>query len=108
MCLSGSDGGRFRGCILPPGAILFASIPERRLAGPSRRDAYQHPRARRLSPDQEADLVRMAPGRALRDLAAIFGVSHETVRKTLRQERGEGRADAPKFARNDARAPQHR
>ncbi len=85
-----TDGGRFRGCILPPGAILFASIPERRLAGPSRRDAYQEPRARRLSAAQEAELLRVAPGRTLRDLATTFGVSHETVRKTLREGRGEG------------------
>jgi hypothetical protein len=49
----GSDGGRFRGCILPPGAVVFASIPARRRAGPSRRDAYQQPRERRLSAEQE-------------------------------------------------------
>ena len=49
----GSDGDRFRGCILPPGAVVFASIPARRRAGPSRRDAYQQPRERRLSAEQE-------------------------------------------------------
>jgi len=79
-----------RGCILPPGAILFASILPRRQVGPSQRDAYQQPRIRRLSPEQEADLVRLAPGRTLCDLAVSFGVSHETVRLVLRRDRGRG------------------
>lgn len=92
--IGGSDGGPFRGCILPPGAILFASIPERKLVGASKRDAYQQPRGRCLLPDQEAELRRSAPGRTLRDLAMSFGVSHETVRKTLRRDR-QLKASAP-------------
>ena len=64
--------------------MAVADLPERRRAGRSRRDAYQAPRARKLSPDQEAQLRRGAPGRTLRDLAAEFRVSHETVRAVLR------------------------
>jgi len=73
---------------------LFASIPERRHSGPSRRDAYQQPRARRLSSDQEAELKRVATGQTLRDLAVTFGVSHETIRKKLEADR-QLKASAP-------------
>ena len=67
---------------MPPlGAILFAYIPERRLSGKSQRDTYLQPRIRRLSADQEEKLRQVAPGWAPRDMAATFGVSHETVRK---------------------------
>ena len=41
-------------------------------------------RIRRLPAEQEAEIQRLAPGRTLRDLAVRFGISHETVRKTLR------------------------
>ena len=64
--------------------MAFAELPERRRAGRSRRHDYQAPRARKLSPEREAELHRLAPGRSLRDLAAAFGVSHETVRAALR------------------------
>ena len=64
--------------------MAFADLPERRRAGRSRRDASHAPRARKLSPEREAALRRSAPGRSLRDLAAAFGVSHETGRAVLR------------------------
>ena len=64
--------------------MAFADLPERRSAGRSRRDAYQDPRPRKLTPERESELRRVAPGRSLRDLAAKFGVSHETVRAALR------------------------
>jgi len=83
----GTDGDPFRRRILPPGEIVFAFNPELRQVGPSGRDAYQQPRARRLSTEQEAELRRSAPRRTLRDLALIFGVSSETVRKTLHEGR---------------------
>ena len=67
--------------------MAFAELPDRRRVGRSRRDGYQAPRARKLSPDQEAALRRVAPGRSLRALAADFGVSHETVRAVLRTVR---------------------
>ncbi len=59
------------------------------MAGPTKRDTYQQPRTGRLSAEQQAELLRAAPGRTLRDLAVSFGVSHETVRKTLREGRWE-------------------
>ena len=70
--------------MIPKAALAFADLPERRRAGRSRRDAYQAPRARKLSPEQEVALRCLAPGRSLRDLATEFGVSHETVRAVLR------------------------
>ena len=73
--------------MIPTAALAFAELPERGRAGRSRRDAYQDPRPRRLPPEQEARLRRMATGRTLRDLAAEFGVSHETVRAVLRDAR---------------------
>ena len=71
--------------MIPEAALAFAELPDRRPVGRSRRDAYQAPRARRLSPERETELRRVAPGRALRDLAAEFGVSHETVRAARRR-----------------------
>ena len=83
-CTGGSDGLRSRGCMIPRAARAFADLPQRRRAERSRRDAYQAPGARRLSPEQEEALRRAALGRSLRDLAAEFGVSHESVRAALR------------------------
>ncbi len=80
----GSDRDRFRECILPPGALVFASVPERRRVGHSHRDAYQTAHRQKLSPQQEAAIKADAGRRTLRDLAAEFGVSHETIRKVLR------------------------
>jgi DNA-binding GntR family transcriptional regulator len=41
-------------------------------------------RARRLTPVQEASIQSLAATRSLRSLAADFGVSHETVRRAIR------------------------
>jgi hypothetical protein len=57
--------------------------PARRRVGRSRRDAYQAPRRRKLSPEQRAAIRAQAGNRSLRELAAEFGVSHETVRAVL-------------------------
>lgn len=83
-CEGGSDGDRFSGCILPVGALLFAETPPRRCVGPSRRDTYREPRRRKLSQEQGAAIRASAGIRTLRELAADFGVSHETVRAALR------------------------
>jgi len=40
-------------------------------------------------PNQVDAVRRAAPGRTLRDLAVMFDVSHETIRKTLREALGE-------------------
>jgi hypothetical protein len=45
---------------------------------------YHTPRLRKLSPDQEAAIRRLAATKSLRELAADFGVSHETIRTVLR------------------------
>lgn len=83
----GSDGLRSRRCILPAGAIVIASAPERRSAGRSGRDSYQVPRTRKLSAEAVRTIVRSAGNRTLRDLATDFGVSHETIRAVLMAER---------------------
>jgi hypothetical protein len=44
-------------------------------------------RARRLTSDQEAAIRALAATKSLRALAADFGVSHETIRAVLRQNR---------------------
>ncbi len=83
--MGGSDGGRFHGCILPAGAILFVEIPVRRPRGRSGRDAYQHPRTGKLTAEQrEAVRVAVVRGGSLRDVAAEFGVSHQTIANTIR------------------------
>ncbi len=40
-------------------------------------------RARKLTPDQESAIRANADNRSLRELAAQFGVSHETIRSVL-------------------------
>ena len=70
---------------LPPGSVAIAGAPPRRLSGRSKRAAYHTPRRRKLSPDQEAAIRRLAAAKSLRELAAEFGVSHETVRAVLRR-----------------------
>ncbi len=81
----GSDGDRFRGCILPRGAIVFAKIPEACPRGRSGREIYQHPRPGKLSPHQrDAARLAVARGSTLRDVAADFGVSHQTVANIIR------------------------
>ena len=47
--------------------------------------AYQGPRPRKLSPAQEAEIRVAAGALTLRELAADFGVSHETVRGVIRR-----------------------
>ena len=84
--------------MIPKAALAFAELPDRRRVGRSRRDGYHVPRARKLSPDQAAAIRADGGRRSLRELAVAFGVSHETVRRALR-ERERNRAGTP------ARAP---
>jgi transposase len=44
-------------------------------------------RARKLTAEQESAIHALAETRSLRTVAADFGVSHETIRAVLRQER---------------------
>jgi hypothetical protein len=58
---------------------------------PSRRDTTSplryRARARRLTPEQESKIRALAGTKSLRSLAADFGVSHETIRSVVRQDR---------------------
>jgi hypothetical protein len=83
--MGGSDGDRSAGCILPVGALVIAVRPPLRVAGRSKRAAYRSPRQRKLSAEQVERLRAEAGNRTLRELAAAFGVSHETIRTVLRQ-----------------------
>jgi hypothetical protein len=64
--------------------VVIAEAPPRRVSGRSKRASYHAPRPRKLAPEQEAAIQASAGDRSLRSLAAEFGVSHETVRATLR------------------------
>lgn len=81
-CTGGSDGIRYRGCMLPPGAMLIAEAPAGLRAGGSGRESS--PRRHKLSPAVEAT-IQATNGASLRDLAATYGVSHETIRAVLRR-----------------------
>ena len=72
----------------PAGAIVVATPPPRRGVGLSGRSSYQRARPRRLSPEEQEAVRALAPNRTLRELAAEFGVSHETVRAVLRHRQG--------------------
>ena len=70
------------------------SQPAPILRWPSQSDTSSRPRyrtrARRLTPEQEAEIRALAGTRSLRSLAADFGVSHETIRAVVRQDRAAG------------------
>ena len=68
------------------GVVVIAEAPPRRVAGRSERAPYHAPRRRKLSPEQEAAIRANAGNRTLRELAADFGVSHETVRAVCRRQ----------------------
>ncbi len=71
---------------VPDGTVVIAVAPERHPVGKSQREGYQQLRPRKLSPDQEAAIRRLAAIKSLRELAAAFGVSHETIRTVQRRE----------------------
>jgi uncharacterized protein YidB (DUF937 family) len=56
------------------------------VAGRSKRATYRSPRQRKLSAEQVEAIRTEAGNRTLRELAAEFGVSHETIRTVLRQQ----------------------
>jgi hypothetical protein len=57
------------------------------VSGRFKRTASHAPLRRKLSAEQEATIRNEAGNRTLRDLAAAFGVSHETIRVVLAKER---------------------
>jgi DNA-directed RNA polymerase sigma subunit (sigma70/sigma32) len=68
--------------------IDIAVVPPRRVSGRSQRTAYHTPRQPKLSPGQQAIIRSEAGNRTLRELAAAFGVSHETIRTVLKKTSG--------------------
>jgi hypothetical protein len=80
----GSDGDRSRTNPLPSGAVVIAEAPARRQVGVSARSPYQQTRPRQLSASERAAIFALAPNHTLHELAAEFGVSHETIRTVLR------------------------
>ena len=66
--------------------IEIAVVPPRRVSGRSKRTTYHAPRRRKLSSQQEATIRTKASNRTLCQLAAEFGMSHETIRAVLCQE----------------------
>ncbi len=54
------------------------------MTGRSGRAAPQIAQPRKLSPDQESAIHILARTKSLRAVAADFGVSHETVRRAIR------------------------
>ena len=70
---------------LPPDLVVITQAPPRGVSGKSLRASCHEPRKRKLSPEQEAAIRANAGNRSLRELAAEFGVSHETVRSILRR-----------------------
>ncbi len=65
--------------------VVVAEAPECRLVGVSGRAAEQGERPRCLTPEERDSIRSSAEARSLRELAADFGVNHETVRAVLRR-----------------------
>ena len=67
----------------------MALLPTRRVVGTSGRAPYQRRPPGRLTETERRAIRVLAASRSLRDLAADFGVSHETVRIDFRFRVGE-------------------
>jgi len=76
-----------RRIVVPDFRIRTALVPR----WPSRRDGSirprYHNRARTLTAEQEVAIRALAGTKSLRSLAADYGVSHETIRAVVRQDR---------------------
>jgi hypothetical protein len=70
------------------GTVVIAAAPERRPVGVSGREGDQRLRPHKLT-IEERDAIHLDAnsGRSLRSLAAVFGVSHGTIRAVLRDQR---------------------
>jgi hypothetical protein len=73
--------------LIPPHAAwIVQTIPGRRSVGASKRDALLEPRPRKPDAARDARMRTLASqGRTLREIAADFGVSHETMRTVCRR-----------------------
>ena len=74
------------------GTVVIAAAPERSPVGVSGREGDPRLRPRKLT-IEERDAVRLDAnsGRSLHSLAGAFGVSHETIRAVLRDQRSNSR-----------------
>ena len=75
-----------RTSLLLPGAVVIAHAPRRRHVDLSARSPFMHAQPRRLSASEREPVLALAPNHTLRELAADFGVSHETLRAVVRQK----------------------
>ena len=66
------------------GVELVGLPPARRTSGRSGRAPYSTQRPRQLTDEERGVIRSLAKTKTLRSLAADFGVSHETVRRMLR------------------------
>jgi hypothetical protein len=67
--------------------MVIAVAPSNEPAGRSGRKSYREPRARKLSPDDEAEICQATGTRSLRNLAAAYGFSYETIRATVNRSK---------------------
>ena len=68
--------------------MLVGQPPLRRVVGATGRAPYQRRPPGRLTETERRAIRALAATRSLRELAAEFGVSHETVRAVLRGSTG--------------------
>jgi hypothetical protein len=67
------------------GYVVVAVAPDPAPVRSCGRAASRTRRPRSLTAEQEAEIRALAQTRSLRSLAADFGVSHETVRRAIRE-----------------------
>ena len=92
--MSGSDGLRSRARTIRPGFVVVGWPPARRVVGASGRAPYLRRPPGRLTDEERRAIRAGAASRSLRDLAAEFDVSHETVRAVLREPDGDAAGKA--------------
>ncbi len=84
-----ATGGRTRARTLRPGFVVVGIPTERRAVGTSGRAPYQRRPPGHLTDAERRAIRVLASSRSLRDLAADFGVSHETIRGVLQLAKGQ-------------------
>jgi hypothetical protein len=83
-CRGGSDGLRSSNSITTASVIYLPILPIDRETGDIDSPSRPTRTMRKLTPDQRAEIRSLARTRSLRDLAASYGVSHETIRTVLK------------------------
>lgn len=88
----GSDGDRSDTSITTGSVIYLPTLPINPETGEVECLSVATRIARKLTPEQKAEIRVHASNRSLRELGAIYGVSHETVRTVLRSTPDEAMA----------------